>query len=119
MKIIKEKENYKVISNLVYKDLLKYLSYRQKKLLKFYLANYTLTEITKILKIKKHNVLLEFILLGKKIGFYRLLMTKLMYPSSNNPYFVKGFYEAINNFKGVLKNEIILRKTKRAKKKSK
>lgn len=99
------------MEELIYKDVCKYLSARQKKLLKLWLDRYSLRDMQKRLGLSKQDIFLEFIYLGQKLGFYKILSTKF-YCTDKDTKVIIGFEKAIKAIKKVLKQEIKFSKKK-------
>jgi predicted DNA-binding protein YlxM (UPF0122 family) len=83
--------------------LKKLLTKEQRDILQLYLASYHINDIMELLKIKRSEIPLNFIYIGKKMALYEMLECKI-YP---NLKMLRGSYlEGFNDCKKILKKEI-------------
>jgi hypothetical protein len=100
-------------------SLKKTLSSRQLNMLKAYIEDETVYGIVKKYGVKRENIFLEFIYLGKMLATFEWLQCKLPPPIDESDEFIRGFYYCLKLLKGVTKNGIKKEKIKRTKKLSK
>lgn len=94
--------------------LRKILSYRQLNLLNSYYKNYTLREMTQRYGIKKSELFLEFIYLGKALAIFDWLYCQIIPPDNANQDFISGFIYCRDKLKQRIAD--VIRKEKRQKK---
>ena len=83
--------------------LKKLLSKEQRNMLQLYLANYHINDIKKLLKIKRSEIPMNFIYIGKKIALYEMLECNI-YPNTNK---LDGTYlDGFADCKKIIKKEI-------------
>ena len=101
-------------------SLKKILSSKQIKLLKAYSRNCGINEIIKELKIKRSDIILEFIYLGKSLAIFEWLHCKLVPPLGKSQEFIDGFVSSTalltKRIKDGIRKEKIQRKKKPHKK---